>query len=711
MSLYSSKDYLPGPCKAQCLPKPKYLCNEASSKDVLSVGKGRKLFSWGFLSLPTSTGASEKETFFRKTSSSSTTPPVVASTATTIAATNVSSNNSQHDTTVESSDEQLLVDKTKPKSVKHAKKKRRRRGGVHKKPVSKDFKVYLVNIRGANSKKVSLQSIVDDPQVNPDVINLVETNLKKSSKLNIDGYKCFNRNRQNKNMGGVATLVKESDLKDTLKVSEGSGDNEYLVTRHSQFSIPVNIIVVYGEQESRTKAEEVERKWDEVMEEVKKIEAREEACIVLGDFNKAVGNIIPGNNEKVSFGGNLIRKFIESEKYILVNSSNKTMNGPYTRFDPSAPDDDSKKSALDLVIISKNLEFYLEEMRIDKNLNFTPFRSKPKSKDLIYSDHYALLLCFKNIQVDNKVNVRNGVRHICWNTNKKDGWKNYFRETNMNKNLDKVMSTKGSNPNAMIKKIEKEVTNIKYKVFGKVSSKKKRNTTGKVNALQAKKKHFDNVLRGEELLKKHEEIDQELKKAVDEVQKREMKAEVTKLKVIKATKGSSAAVFNLREGVLGSSKSSSDPISITDPLSGIPILSPNQIKKATLDYCVRLLTNREPKDGFVEVIRRKELMHALRMKEKIPNDCEELTLEMFSSTLRSLARKNGQKYKLILNGGQSLHNAIYQLFLSVWKTEQIPQVWHDSRLVQLWKGKGKEGDLQNTRFIHTKSEFQKFFLT
>ena len=100
------------------------------------------------------------------------------------------------------------------------KKKRRRKGGVNRKLVSKDFKVYLVNIRGANSKNVSLQSIVEDPQVIPDVINLVETKLKISSKLNIEGYKCFNKNRQNKHMGGVATFVRESDVSDKGKIPD-----------------------------------------------------------------------------------------------------------------------------------------------------------------------------------------------------------------------------------------------------------------------------------------------------------------------------------------------------------------------------------------------------------------------------------------------------------------------------------------------------------
>ena len=116
--------------------------------------------------------------------------------------------------------------------------RRRRRRNVNSKIVSEDFKVYLVNIRGAKSKLVSLQSIADDQQVNPSVINLVETNLKKTSKLNVEGFKCFNRNRQNKNMGGVATLVRNVDLKDLVKVSEGSGENEYIITRYSQYTVP-----------------------------------------------------------------------------------------------------------------------------------------------------------------------------------------------------------------------------------------------------------------------------------------------------------------------------------------------------------------------------------------------------------------------------------------------------------------------------------------
>ena len=48
-------------------------------------------------------------------------------------------------------------------------------------------------------------------------------------------------------MGGVATYVAKQDHKETLKINEGTEDNEYIVTRHSQFRKPINIINVYGE--------------------------------------------------------------------------------------------------------------------------------------------------------------------------------------------------------------------------------------------------------------------------------------------------------------------------------------------------------------------------------------------------------------------------------------------------------------------------------
>ena len=73
------------------------------------------------------------------------------------------------------------------------------------------------------------------------------------------------------------------------------------------------------------------------MNEVEKIEAREEGVLILSGFNKHVRDIIPGNYVKVSPGVELVRDFLASGKYVLVNSLAIVTGGPFTRFDQRAP--------------------------------------------------------------------------------------------------------------------------------------------------------------------------------------------------------------------------------------------------------------------------------------------------------------------------------------------------------------------------------------
>ena len=91
----------------------------------------------------------------------------------------------------------------------------------------------------------------------------------------------------------------------------------------------------------------------------------------------------------------LLKEFLNDEKYILVNATDKVVNGPYTRYDPSDPENEEKKSALDLVIVSRELFKYIGKVEIDKHLKWTPGR--PYKNKMKFSDHYAMLVEFLNI--------------------------------------------------------------------------------------------------------------------------------------------------------------------------------------------------------------------------------------------------------------------------------------------------------------------------
>ena len=149
-----------------------------------------------------------------------------------------------------------MVSKGNP--VEKKKKTRRSKKKQVVNSVNKEkFVVYHVNPRGVTSKSISLQNIVKSNDIDADVITLVETNLKRTKKVEIEGYTCYSRNRNVGKMGGIATLVKNTAKDSVIKVGEGSDGNEYIITRHNEFKIPINIITLYGEKESRSTVEAV----------------------------------------------------------------------------------------------------------------------------------------------------------------------------------------------------------------------------------------------------------------------------------------------------------------------------------------------------------------------------------------------------------------------------------------------------------------------
>ena len=64
--------------------------------------------------------------------------------------------------------------------------------------------------------------------------------------------------------------------------------------------------------------------------------------------------------DKASNGGRLILDLLESKRYELVNSSEKVINGPYTHYSPESPNNDTKKSVLDLFIVSTGLSKHVD---------------------------------------------------------------------------------------------------------------------------------------------------------------------------------------------------------------------------------------------------------------------------------------------------------------------------------------------------------------
>ena len=227
-------------------------------------------------------------------------------------------------------------------------------------------------------------------------------------------------------------------------------------------------------------------------------------------------------------------------------------------------------------------------------------------------------------------------------------------------------------------------------------------TNEKINSLQYEKSKTDDPI-------KINELDKKLVIEIEKSRKEILEKELEDLRKIKNKKGKSAAIFKLKEKVVGAKKIQQEATILIDPETKNEINTVAEIKSVSLKYCKDLLTNRAPRDDFKEVLENKSNLHEIRMNELIPEEEVELTPSMFDDALARLKEKHPGKYDFILKGGDSLKRALYNLFKTVWSTEEIPNLWKKTNIVQLFKGKGNRNELQNYRNIHTKVDTRKLF--
>ena len=73
-----------------------------------------------------------------------------------------------------------------------------------------------------------------------------------------------------------------------------------LITWHGQFAPAINVINIYGPQESRTSIEQISDLWDTLLKQMHDIISKGEHFCLIGDLNGHVGSYISGNSDRVS---------------------------------------------------------------------------------------------------------------------------------------------------------------------------------------------------------------------------------------------------------------------------------------------------------------------------------------------------------------------------------------------------------------------------
>ena len=90
--------------------------------------------------------------------------------------------------------------------------------------------------------------------------------------------------------GGVATVIANYLKPETVKVTEGKEGDEYIFSRLDHVIPAINIVNIYGQQESRTSKDEITASWLRLQKDLEEIEEKGEAVLILGDLNRAIGS-------------------------------------------------------------------------------------------------------------------------------------------------------------------------------------------------------------------------------------------------------------------------------------------------------------------------------------------------------------------------------------------------------------------------------------
>ena len=120
------------------------------------------------------------------------------------------------------------------------------------------------------------------------------------------------------------------------------------------------------------------------------------------------------------------------------------------------------------------------------------------------------------------------------------------------------------------------------------------------------------------------------------LQRQNVNSKLAKLDKLEKEKGKAAAIFNVKDQIIGSKKENDVPSVVKDPKTNELIFHPSGIKKASVQYCKNLLTNREPLEAFKKDLEWKERVHHVRMNEELLGASAGLNPKLVECTVYSV---------------------------------------------------------------------------
>ena len=433
------------------------------------------------------------------------------------------------------------------------------------------------------------------------------------------------------------------------------------------------------------------------MVEIERGKASSENVIVLGDMNAKVqiNQSESGIIEGMSGNGKLLKEIVEKYQMEILNF-HPVRTGKWTRIQKNKRQ--IEKSVIDYVLIEDNLNSRIEEVTIDEQKLYTPWRvvSGKKQRRIIFSDHTAIITT---------INIKRGVV-VAEPPEQPTGWKltaeGMIKYKELTSKKDTIKVAQNEDTTRMYQSWLDQAEGIIGQCFARRKPRKTRSPPINKGAAFIRKTLSEISTRGKvqrELVKDY--LERLIKRDVETVDK----SRVERLKetidsLTEQEKFSPNGFWKLKKKVTKKSPSPKLNAILKD---GIEITGKELIKEEIRNEFEHRLRNRQPVEAWQDYVQTSnEIVKALMSKST--NNEPAFTLAELSPVIKELRKGKTPGYdgfnaELLLEAGEGLLLPLLQVFNAIRISKCIPDQWNNVLISLIYKNKGSKKELVNYRGI------------
>ena len=347
----------------------------------------------------------------------------------------------------------------KPKLIKY---KHVRRGGKS----TSGQKLKIISTNSQSDKFSSLVCLVKSKGAA--IFTVQETRSRKKNKHSLDSFVIFEAIRKK---AGGGTMIGIHESLNPILINVYEDEFELIVVETKIGQKHVRFITGYGPQETWEESEKL-LFFVALDQEIVKAQLEGKSVFVSMDANSKLGpQYIPGDLHNMSKNGEVLAEIVEKNALIVANGLLEKCKGTITR-ERVTEDGKVEQSTIDFVIISQDLEEFVDMVNVDEERNHVlskVTKNKTGVTKSTVSDHNVIETDMK-IRWNNSSLKQKTKMHNLKNIQCQEKFKSLTSKTSMSKIFDSKKDI-----NILTKKFLKRLNGCISECFSKNRSTKKGN--------------------------------------------------------------------------------------------------------------------------------------------------------------------------------------------------------------------------------------------